>query len=166
MKLVVEVDETANIGQNLRRLGLVLAGQQDHEFVTANSRGRRRRIDSLVQNFTHPSQQRVTRGMSVRIVDGLEIIKVKDDKRQQVDTLSTQAIKLVDIERAVLQLRKHVVLAKVLEIGLGLLSSSDIGKSQKNQVPVFFVTGKNRKLHVYVQHVARQTAVANLPLLE
>src|SRR5690606_2321480 len=104
MELVVQRDESMNIGQRLGGFRLSFARQQDHELITADARHRSGRINRLVQHFAHSAQYGVACGVTLAVVDCLQVVQVEHNEGQELGALASQTIEFVNVERAVLQL--------------------------------------------------------------
>ena len=64
--------------------------------------------------------------MAFFVVDLLEAIEVDRQHRHRPWALALQAVEFFGVERAVAQLREHIVLAEEFEVSLGLLACGDV----------------------------------------
>ena len=104
--------------------------------------------------------------MALLVVHHLEPIEVDGDDGQRPGALAGQAVEFLGVKGAVAQLREHIVLAQVLQIGFSLLARRDVHQRQEHQPPVAHVIGQHRELHVDMHRIARQCVVDHFALLE
>jgi len=57
--------------------------QQDHEFIATQADREIGSADGALQAFGKSFQQEITRGVTQAIVDGLQVIEIKQEKRQR-----------------------------------------------------------------------------------
>ena len=147
-------------------VALVGSRQQQGELVAADARRIGRLVDGLAQHLAGAAQQCVSGGVAELVVRRLQTVEIDDDDRDRKWSLALQAVELVDIEGAVVELGQHVVLAEIFQIGLGPLACRDVGQRHLDQRPIVLVTGQHRELQMKMQFVARQGVVDDLALLE
>ena len=123
-------------------------------------------VHGLGQHLAGAAQHGVTGRMAMVVVDGLEAVEVDGEHAQRPGTLAADAVELFHVEGPVAQLREHVVLAQILEIGLGLLARGDVHQREQHQRPIILVPLHDGELHVDVHRLARQRVVDDLALLE
>ena len=151
----------------LRRHGaaLIHTAQQHDEFVASHTGGAVGGVHRLGQHLARAPQHGIAHCMALLIIDDLEAVEVNGNDAQRPGPLAPETVELFHIERPVAQLREHVVLAQVFQVGLGLFARRDVHQGQQHQAPVALVPRHHGKLHVDVHRIARQGVIDHLALL-
>ena len=166
VELVVEFEHRQDAFLQGRGSTFIRTGQQHRELIAANACCTGRCIHSLRQHLANTAQHGVSRRMALLVVHHLEPIEVDGDDGQRPGALAGQTVEFLGVKRPVAQLREHIVLAQVLQIGFSLLARRDVHQRQEHQPPVAHVIGQHRELHVDMHRIARQCVVDHFALLE
>src|SRR3546814_9386020 len=61
----------------------IRVGQENREFVAADTGGLQRFVDSLGQHFTGTLKQRIADGMALFVVDVFQVVQIDNDRSEE-----------------------------------------------------------------------------------